>query len=274
MTRTVNLMGVPLGNLRDLIAPVPESNPTGHWESSTLAGMNDRILTTLGGAWSAPPLLPPGWERGATITELRRDARRLFAETYASRQWVWKDPRICLTLPFWRAYVPARAVVLLVTRHPLEIARSLEARNAFPIRYSLALWERYMRVALEGVAGLPVLVTAYDDLLRDATGWCRQVSGYLSRHGFRVGRPDTEALASFLDPALRHSTLGLEALTENPGVTDPQRQLFQSLRMLAGIHEPMERPILPPEDPSTEELLSSHRAAVRKTGDPWHVPAV
>jgi hypothetical protein len=274
VTRTVNLMGVPLGDLRDLIDPVPESNPTGHWESATLAGMNDHILTTLGGAWSAPPVLFAGWERGAVVAELRRDARRLFAETYASRQWVWKDPRLCLTLPFWRSCVPARAVVLLVTRHPLEVAHSLEVRNGFPVRYSLALWERYMRVALDGVAGLPVLVTAYDDLLRDAIDWCGQVSHYLSGHGFRVGKPDAGQLASFLNPGLRHTALGVEALTEHSDVTDSQCQLFQTLCMLAGTHEPMPRPDLPPEGPSTEALLSSHRALVRSTGDNWRVPIV
>jgi hypothetical protein len=274
VTRSVNLMGVPLGQSHDLLGSVQSSNPTGHWESRALIEMNDRILSRLGGAWSAPPPLPRGWERAAEVTQLVPAARRVFGETYRSRQWVWKDPRICLTLPFWRMCTPVRVVAILVVRHPLEIAHSLEARNGFPMRYSLALWERYMRSALEAVSDLPVFVTTYDDLLRDQAEWYRQVSSFLASHRIRVDQAGNGALASFVNPGLRHSAANIGAWSEAEPATDAQRRLFDALRSLAGSHERLHFPDLPAETLDTEELLASHRAAVMSTGDQWLVPAV
>lgn len=272
VTRLVNLMGVPLSDPSDLLGAVESSNPTGHWESLALLEINDRILTTLGGAWSAPPILLPGWERGQAMAELRRVAVRVFAATYRTRTWAWKDPRICLTLPFWRSCINSRAVAILVLRHPIEIARSLETRNGFPMRYSLALWERYMRHALRNVSGLPTLVTAYDDLLQDASGWCAHVGGHLTRHGFKVASLDAATLATFVDPNLRHAALGMEALTEDPNVSESQRELFQLMGRLAGINEPMPLVDLPLETPTTEALLAAHREAVTRAGNEWLVP--
>jgi hypothetical protein len=272
ITRTVNLMGVPLSDPHDLIDAVASSNPTGHWESGALLEMNDRVLAALGGTWSAPPILPPGWEQSAAVAHLRPEARRLFGDIYKTRRWAWKDPRICLTLPFWRSCTAAEAVAILVVRNPLEIANSLKTRNGFPVRYGLALWERYMRIALGGMVGLPVLVTDYDGLLRDSIRWCTQVSSYLLRHGFPVSQPNAAELALFLNPELRHIALGVDALSEFEEATDSQRELFRALRTLAGTHEPMPRLELPPESPSTEVLIASRRAAV-STGDHWVVPA-
>jgi hypothetical protein len=267
VTRTVNLMGVPLGDPRDLVGAAASSNPTGHWESGALLEINDRLLAALGGSWSAPPIMSLGWERGPAVARLRREARRLFGDIYRTRRWVWKDPRICLTLPFWRSCVPAKAVAILVARHPLEIASSLQARNGFSVQYSLALWERYLRAGLEGVVGLPVMMTSYDDLVRDPGGWCKQVSTFLSRHGFRVAQPEYGELAKFIDAGLRHSELGVGTVTRLEGATPSQQELFDVLRTLAGTHEPMLRPPLPPEEPSTEALLASHRAVARSAGD-------
>jgi hypothetical protein len=273
VTRTVNLMGIPLSDPTDHIAALESFNPTGHWESSALLKLNDRVLQGLGGAWSAPPILPAGWERQSALALLRREAKRQFGETYRTRQWVWKDPRICLTLPFWRSSIPARAVAVLVVRHPLEIANSLQARDGFPLQYGLALWERYMRHALVGAAGLPVLVTAYDDLLSDAVGWCSRVARFLSRNGFQVTQLSPDELASFVDPKLRHSELTIESLAVE-GATASQRALYETLRGLAGSHEPLRPVKLPLEAPGTEALIAAHRASVMRTGDQWLIPAV
>jgi hypothetical protein len=156
----------------------------------------------------------------------------------------------------------------------MEIASSLKERNDFPVAYSLALWERYLRVGLEGVVGLPVMVTSYDDLLADAAGWCTRASNFLSQHGFKVTQPDPKELASFVNRGLRHSELGIDALIEHKGATDSQRELFEVLRNLVGTHDRMRRPELPPEAPGTEALLASHRAVVTRSGDQWLVPVV
>src|SRR5262249_34877266 len=152
VARTVNLLGVALGEATDLM-PASEDNPRGYWESSTLRLLNDELLERLGGTWSAPPRLEPGWESSTDLRVLSIRARLLFPSVFRTSAWVWKDPRNCLLLPFWVRTLGIRPVVILVHRNPLEIWRSLARRDAISKPMALALWERYTRVTLAHASG-------------------------------------------------------------------------------------------------------------------------
>ena len=67
--------------------------------------------------------------------------------------------------------------------------RSLEARGNFDPPHSLALWERYLRLGVAAVSGLPTLVTDYAALLEDPLGWCEHVAEFLTRSGFATHTP-------------------------------------------------------------------------------------
>jgi hypothetical protein len=63
--------------------------------------------------------------------------------------WGWKDPRNCLTLPFWRKLLP-ELNVLVIVRNPLEVAYSLRNRNEdTSYSFGLRLWEIYNRRLIE-----------------------------------------------------------------------------------------------------------------------------
>jgi len=72
-------------------------------------------------------MLPAG-ARGA-------EARALVADLLPSTPWAWKDPRLCLTLPFWLEVLDARPAMVVCLRNPLEIAASLAERNGFALRH-------------------------------------------------------------------------------------------------------------------------------------------
>jgi hypothetical protein len=55
-------------------------------------------------------------------------AARLLREFVGREWWGWKDPRNCLTLPFWQGFFPGMKTVVCL-RHPLEVVRSLERRG-------------------------------------------------------------------------------------------------------------------------------------------------
>jgi len=83
---------------------------------------------------------------------------------------VLKDPRFCLTLPLWLAMCRERAVparVAVVWREPLEVARSLQRRDAFPVGYGLRLQGIYLR-ALQAVLPSDAVFVGYRALLDDA----------------------------------------------------------------------------------------------------------
>ena len=136
-TRLMNLLGVDLGAEEHLLGPRPD-NPKGFWEYKPILDLNEEILGRLGGNWHEPPPLPPGWEMAAELADLRQKARDLVARTFASADWGWKDPRTCLTLPFWKQILPP-ALYIICLRSPVEVAASLQKRDGFSVEKSIRL---------------------------------------------------------------------------------------------------------------------------------------
>jgi hypothetical protein len=107
LTRVLNLIGVDLGSDEVLTTEPVADNPKGYWEHNEITSISDAILKRYGGSWDEPPLLPPGWETSAAIDDLRHHAQQLIQDQFAEVQlWGWKDPRSCLTLPFWQQLLP------------------------------------------------------------------------------------------------------------------------------------------------------------------------
>lgn len=257
-TRLVHLLGVPTCAAEDLMGPTSE-NPTGYWESRSLTAFNDRLLAELGCDWSCPPVLTPGWHLEPPAADLAEPARELFAAVMPAGQWVWKDPRLCVTLPFWLECLEVSPAVVLTTRNPLEVADSLARRDRFGKPYALALWERSLRHALAAVEGFPLLVTDYGDLVADPVAWCREAARFLAGHGVRVGEPPEDAVLEFIQPSLRGSAHTADDVLADPAVSGPQRALFTALTVLAGAHERLTPPPLPAESEPTEALLAEGR---------------
>ena len=90
--------------------------------------------------------------------------QRILLELDAHRPWVVKEPRPQLLFPLLRPHLEA-PVCIHVTREPLEVAESLEARNGFPAPAGVALWELYTIHAFAASAGLPRLQVRYADLI-------------------------------------------------------------------------------------------------------------
>jgi len=256
-TRLVNLLGLPTCVEEDLL-PGTDDNPRGYWESASLTAFNDRIFEAFESDWSCPPKLDPGWEADPGLAELRTEAPALFSRVFPAEHWVWKDPRNCVTLPFWTLALDAEPIVVLVHRNPLEIAASLGARDDLGRVYSLALWERYLRSCLSAVSGLAALVTTYDEILDDPAAWCDGVRDFLSRVGVATGEPAPDEL-DYVDTELRHTRLTREDVLGNPAVSSAQRELLDVLDCLAGAHETLSVPSLPEETPTTGALLAERR---------------
>jgi hypothetical protein len=263
VTRLVSLLGPTTPPDEDLVQPT-EKNPKGYWESETLVAFNERLLRALDCDMGCPIALEPGWERDARLDPLRGEARRVVDEVYPTPPWVWKDPRLCLTLAFWRSVLDVRPAVILVNRNPLETAASaLKVRSEQGKVYALALWERYLREALVQIEGAPVLVTSYADALTDPLAWCERARAFLDGAGVEVRAPREAAVVAFIDTGLRHAEFTRADVDGDPEVSAAQRALYAALEELEGDHTPFAPPSLPAESPTTEALLAERRRALR-----------
>jgi hypothetical protein len=182
LTGALGCLGLGLPAPDDLVAGRYD-NPV-HYESQALTDLDDAMLRALGGSWSAPPTLAPGWEGSAAVLEVSRGAARAARRAFPSDgPVVWKDPRLCLLLPAWRAILPATVATVLLWRSPLAVARSLRSRQGFPLSLGLALWEHYTRAALDGLAGHATYVMGYDALLSDPRAAIEPLAQWLGAGG-------------------------------------------------------------------------------------------
>src|SRR5262245_1699797 len=118
VTRLINLMGAYFGDESDAI-DTAEDNPKGFWERKDVVEADDAILRAFGCAWD--DLFE--WNFDAPASSLPADVqttvRAAIERLDQHATWVVKDPRLCLTLPFWRPYL-SRPVRVVVSRDPGE----------------------------------------------------------------------------------------------------------------------------------------------------------
>jgi len=194
----------------------------------------------------------------------------MFKAVHPTKQWVWKDPLTCLTLPFWLDTLSVSPVFVLVVRNPLEVAQSMWRRwPAFTKEVSLALWERYMRHALTHIRSMPAFIMRYEDMLKDSEGWCTEISSFLTSAGVTLpSASDGRAVVSgFLERDLYHAQYGWRDLLDDPAVSPVQRNLYEHLCELTGPTQSWEPPPLPTE---REEI----EARIARFSIPYGLPRV
>ncbi len=246
--RVVNLLGVPL--LAHDLLPADDANPRGYWESEALRRLDDDLLEAVGGTWSLPPAAPD-WSLANGLAERARES---FGAALAG-EWVWKDPRASVTLPFWRAAFGLEPAVVLVHRDPREVAASLARRDGFAARRSYALWERYVRAGLSAAAGLPTFVLAYEELVEDPEGCAGRLGEWLRSCGLSVAGARPGEAAAFVDAGLRRSQAVEEPLSAE------QQALRARLERLHGAHGSFEPGDLGAETPWAADVLAAGELA-------------
>ncbi|MFL6520956.1 MAG: sulfotransferase family protein [Chthoniobacterales bacterium] len=233
LTRILNLLGMSLGPENKLAGGcAKDGQPKGYWENVEIIALNNAILERYGGNWFQPPIFPPRWETSATLNDLKERGRSLLKDTFRNDPlWGWKDPRTCLTLPFWQLIAPQMRYVMCF-RNPVAVAQSLARRDDFSIEKSSDLWLTYERSALKYTRRSPRLMVFYEDLMDD---WSRE----LPRLATFLGNPSAaqrndvrEAVEAFVEQSLRHHRISLSQMWTNSKVPLRVKALFLKQRLL------------------------------------------
>jgi Sulfotransferase family len=246
LTHALALLGASLG---------PVANLGRNWETPVMRRPNDALLNAFGGGWDCPPQMPDGWVESEAVQAILPSARAAFAEYGSPDILVWKDPRTCMTLPFWRQLFPERPVIVFVHRHPVEVADSLTARNGFHLAHGLALWERYNHAALQNATGLPTVAIPYWRLVEKPKATMRVIVDALAGWGVRLPNPP-EWTDMELTPQRRHHLSDAD-IFDAPIATEPQRDLFRLIQTLPTVSDSFAPPPLPESNPLTDEIIDS-----------------
>jgi hypothetical protein len=233
LARILNLIGVDLGPDNVLTTEPVADNPKGYWEHHEITAISDAILKRHGGSWDEPPPLPPGWETAAAIDDLRHHAQQLIEDQFGEAQlWGWKDPRTCLTLPFWQQLLPDMRYIICL-RNPVDVARSLEHRDNLSAEKSALLWLTYVSAALHHSEGKPRLVIFYEDLMDDCLRQLQRLAEFLGKPERAKQVEVQEAAQEFIEPGLQHYRSAIEQATASSRTDLCARALYLAQRISA-----------------------------------------
>lgn len=266
--RVLNLLGVDLGTPESLIRE-NEQNVKGYWEQRPIFEVNEAVLAALGGTFANPPVVEPGWERSPRLRLLKRRAAELLDETFGSAPlWGFKDPRVSLTLPFWRELVPRMRYVICI-RNPVEVAMSYErftGDGESARATAIDLWVRSTASALVHTSGSPRIAVFYDDFFSDLRREVERLAALIERP---VPDDTFAEIEAFVDAGLRHQRASADAVLGDETATERPRALYAALRALDP--RPSEDAMRRVEELARAALVVlDHKAG---NGKPWVVPS-
>lgn len=227
VTRLINMMGGYFG-IGETSIDVNAENPKGFWERSDVIAVNEALLAHYNCSWDKVDNWP-FMEKCApkdkkALSETLESLKNIVLDLDAHRPWVMKDPRLCLTYPFWREQLEV-PVIVSVYRNPEEIARSLKTRNNITFAHSMALWEYYATGIANALRNTPTVYVSHNELLSDPVGAMQKLHEDLQAHHIRgLEMPSEKEITSFIDPTLYRSHGSEQAI--NDMATGYQRRLI------------------------------------------------
>lgn len=167
-----------------------DHNPFGYFEADDLVERNADILRRAGhpfhNTWTADPITSESIEEMRELPSRHNDAELI--RTYQRQSpWLWKDPRLCFTLPYWwKLLDPASTVVYLTTRdashaHSSFLRKGWAEPGAAEKRRVTRLVRQHARAAREAVESLaiPHVTVDYSDYSRDPDAVADELSAAL-----------------------------------------------------------------------------------------------
>lgn len=235
LTGALAKMGVYVGD-QDELTRTNWENRKGFFERRDARQLCDALLHKSGADWWKISSFDADNANFDTVQSLRPAIRKLVARLNREGSWALKEPRLCYLLPIFQSAL-TDPIIIFVTRHPVEIAKSLRRRNGFRLQGGLALWEAYTVSALRHGLHLEHLFVDYDDLVGKPEETLRNLAAALAAKG--VSNLDVDAALDSVQVSLRRERAGGE---EDLALLSPEQ--LNLWRRLSGDRDFSELPCL------------------------------
>ena len=158
------------------------------------------LLKNLGCTWDMVGNLPANWTESAPAADAAEKIGAIIDNAFAdARTFAVNDPRMCRLMPLWIPILEKRGIrpaIVLLVRHPYEVARSLEQQYGYGLRKGHLLWLVHNREALGACRGLDYVVLTYDGILADPVYCMEKIA---SRLGILFTRQPSHAYPELID---------------------------------------------------------------------------
>lgn len=256
-TRALQLLGVELGPDEDLLPPHEADNPEGYWEPRWMNDLNDEVLEAIDASLWYPLRVEDDWATRPELSELRSRAAAVIQDKFgAAGQWAVKDPRLCLTLPFWKQVVPHMRYVICLRSPEDAIASSLRrGESALDSRWAWGqLWLEYTGRALAETETGDRLLVNYDGFFADPQ---REVGRFADFVGAPAAARDRAVEAIRGD--LRHHGTSPVEVADDAELPVEARGAYLALR---AAHAAEDEDVRRAHERIARELWTAHRERV------------
>ena len=195
-------------------------NEKGFYERVDVVLQNDEFMKTQGIWWGDkvahydPEKALEDKKRG-TITFKDGETGLAFLNDKSNAPWLEKDPRMCITLRTWLPLLNTEPAIIFTYRHPLEVARSLKARDDdFDLMWGLRLWILYNMRALQNSVDLCRVFSSNEDILADPLSEVQRISDELTTRCGVISpkhQLTQEVVDKFINSTLQHNKRKIEA---------------------------------------------------------------
>ncbi|MGG1514053.1 hypothetical protein ABE504_01470 [Paenibacillus oryzisoli] len=234
MANVIHLMDVYLGEESALLN-ARSDNPEGFWELAEVVDLQEQILSTLRSDWNTPSPLSDQWWLLPQMTPYKIQLRNIIVKHFNnSNLWAWKDPRTCLLLPLWQEVLSGLGVevkYLFMFRNPIDVAKSLGRRDAFPESQSFGLWLKYNLFALHYSARKDRYFVDYDTFMSGWEGIIHELIAWLGTNGNGDMEVLQNKLSSVIKPSLHRNRTNMKQQRQSLPVL--VLDLYESLQAVA-----------------------------------------
>ena len=226
-TELLSSYGLYVGEKDDLYEST-QSNQRGFFESKDAVQLNNKILYEHGMHWAeVQKSLSRVWETKYSLG-INEVLNNMAAKAGDAQILLLKDPRMCITEPVWKKQMDALGMeehIVMVFRHPYEVAKSLVIRDNLNFVYALKLWFYYNYSALCSIAecDTPVLVLSHDDYFTAYDEQIKKIENFLHWTG------TNRNLDKIIDPSLRHHNVSGVGEGVNSVLGEMVLELYQYL---------------------------------------------
>ena len=193
------------------------SNPKGFYENKKIAELSDDLFRRLGVNWHNTLGLRNEWWEENTLDDFRERLKEsILTEFGNDSKLLFKDPRMCILLPFYRkvfAEMEFDLRIVVIFRHPLEVAQSLNRRDGFSFRKSCRIWMDHMIRAERYSRGMKRVFIDYQSVIEDPVQAFIRLAGCLNEPSDLTAEQEAR-LIDFITPVLNHSDSGKRAETD------------------------------------------------------------
>lgn len=237
----IRLWGAYAGN-KNLLWESDVNDPRGYgyMEYKPLQDLNNELLDNND---RVPPLVE-SFEEKLSSRNYRRQAKNLLqtmdnmTKKGKADEWVWKDARLPLTLPFWSAHW-GDVIYVITIRHPAEIALSLAQaaeidKENLPYSAGFLYWQYCMLQIISFTQhSRRKIFIGYDQLLDNPLQECTRLSNFLDNNCEKSSYDSQKRIDAMLPRVAKNQQHQhyKRSLAEMPQATREQRALYNFLRV-------------------------------------------